>query len=70
MKQQLRIMITKRGDKNDGIWVSLPISQKSFEKLTRNVDFDEIEITKCVATTTRCLSTLCTAGSRRKISQS
>ena len=45
MKQQLRIMITRKGDKNDGIWISLPISQKHFEKLTRDVDFDDSEIT-------------------------
>ena len=46
MKQQMKILITRKGDESEGIWLTLPISQKHFEKLTRDVDFDEIEITK------------------------
>ena len=64
MKQQMKIMITKKGDKNDGIWISLPISQNHFEKLTRDVDFDEIEITNNIGGNAAPLTFLCYNGKK------
>lgn len=47
MKQQLKIMIVKNGDKNDFVWVTLPTAQKDFAHLTKDIDDFEIHKVCC-----------------------